>query len=454
MAMRGEHFLIDDFENGVGPVPESKPAAVNPLDFIGDVQERSTTAPKPPQPPSLRNAGGFPAHRKRDVQSRFKKSRQEKDDHDVVDCQDVATQNTPPQDGADYKSRPGDNEFMRSVRPSVDEENRHRLAEMSPEEIEEERAELLKSLDPSLIQRLLGRATLEEIGKATIEEGGSNADFPGLEKEQEDIKPKAAKPRKSVKFAEEEPQVSKPPKVVHHMPWHAAAPNDAENEVAGHVAAAEEALPFDSSIHFPSAPQPPSLDPSSDTFLDDLHAKYFPSLPEDPEKLEWMRSKPENTYSASQTSLDPKDIRFSFAGALIPPSVAAQIPVTAGLHHHGDAPDAAGYTIPELAMLARSSVPGQRCMAFQTLGRLLYRLGKGEFGNAGDGSAGTVGAEDTMGELARSLWGEVEREGVIEICVAESEGKVAGGRHVSARAYATEAVWLWQKGGGRRWKAA
>ena len=37
---------------------------------------------------------------------------------------------------------------------------------------------------------------------------------------------------------------------------------------------------------------------------------------------------------------------------------------------------------------------------------------------------------------------------------AESEGKgVAGGRHMSARAYATEAVWLWQKGGGRRWKA-
>ena len=133
--------------------------------------------------------------------------------------------------------------------------------------------------------------------------------------------------------------------------------------------------------------------------------------------------------------------------------MAAEIPVTAGLHHHGEAPEAAGYTIPELAMLARSSFPAQRCISFQTLGRLLYRLGKGEFGNPGDGGQNTVGAEDTLGELARGLWGEVEKQGVVEICVAESEGKIANGRHVSARAYATEAVWLWQRGGGRRWKA-
>ena len=37
---------------------------------------------------------------------------------------------------------------------------------------------------------------------------------------------------------------------------------------------------------------------------------------------------------------------------------------------------------------------------------------------------------------------------------AESEGNgVDGGRHLSAKAYATEAVLLWRKGGGRRWKA-
>lgn len=93
---------------------------------------------------------------------------------------------------------------------------------------------------------------------------------------------------------------------------------------------------------------------------------------------------------------------------------------------------------------------------FQTLGRVLYRLSKGEFGNAGEADTPeTLDNEDSMRELARGLWHEVERLKVIQILVEESEGKgVDGGRHLSAKAYATEAVWLWRKGGGRRWKAA
>ncbi|KAK5144322.1 hypothetical protein LTR04_001612, partial [Oleoguttula sp. CCFEE 6159] len=91
-----------------------------------------------------------------------------------------------------------------------------------------------------------------------------------------------------------------------------------------------------------------------------------------------------------------------------------------------------------------------RCIAFQTLGRILYRLGKGEFGDSGDEGEGRVGVEDTMGELARGLWRCVEHEKVVDVLVAEAEG---AGRHLSAKAYATEALWLWRLGGGRRWKA-
>jgi hypothetical protein len=264
-----------------------------------------------------------------------------------------------------------------------------------------------------------------------------------VEETKQEIKtqPDVTKPRKTVKFAEVEDE----PSTERHKHDH---------DHSGHEAAAEVALPTDSTIHFPRPPQPPSLDPSDPNFLEDLHQKYFPDLPADPEKLEWMTSTPKNPYSASQTSFDPKDIRFAFTGALIPPSLAAEIPVTMGLHHHGDAPDAAGYTIPELAMLARSSVPAQRCVAFQTLGRVLYRLGKGDFGDPGEEGQGTVGAKDTFGELARGLWFEVKKESVLEICLAESEGRgAAGGRHMGAKSYATEAVWLWQQGGGRRWKA-
>ncbi|KAK6005491.1 hypothetical protein QM012_007133 [Aureobasidium pullulans] len=443
MTLRGQHFSIDDFDAQNSPEVASAPQVFNPFNFVADVQERKpTAAPTPPQPPAFKNSpSGFPAHRKRNVQSKFKKSRQQ-------DAEPVAPTPQPQSNVLDDD----DDDFMTTERRRIDEENRQRIAEMSPEEIEEERRELLSSLDPSLIQRLLARAT--------IEEGGSNEDFPGLQekvdetKQEVKIKPDVAKPRKSVKFAEVEDD-SADAKVGHATrSANETSTKQHKHDDPGHEAAAEVALPTDSSIHFPRPPQPPSLDPSDPNFLEDLHEKYFPDLPADPEKLEWMTSTPSNAYSASQTSLDPKDIRFAFTGALIPPSLAAEIPVTLGLHHHGDAPDAAGYTIPELAMLARSSVPAQRCVAFQTLGRILYRLGKGEFGDPGEEGQNTVGAEDTLGELARGLWFEVKKESVLEICLAESEGRgAAGGRHMGAKAYATEAVWLWQQGGGRRWKA-
>jgi hypothetical protein len=436
MTLRGQQFNIDDFDADNSPSEGS--VASGPFNFIADVQERKSTAlATPPQPPTFKknSPGGFPAHRKRDVQSRFKQTRQQ-------DVAPVATRTRQSQSSA---SNENDEDFLTIDRRRIDEENRMKLAQMSPEEIEEERRELLASLDPSLIERLMSRAT--------IVEGGSNEDFPGLQKKDAEEEAHITKPPKTVKFAETEPD----PK--HVVTGNAQNNNETPGnkdtqDKAGNEAAAEVALPTDSTVHFPRPRQPPSLDPSHPDFLKDLHEKYFPDLPADPEKLEWMTSTPSNAYSSTQTSLDPKDIRFAFTGALIPPSLAAKIPVTLGLHHHGEAPDAAGYTIPELAMLARSSVPAQRCVAFQTLGRVLYRLGKGEFGDPGEEGQGTVGAEETFGELARGLWFEVKKESVLEICLAESDGRgAAGGRHMGAKAYATEAVWLWQQGGGRRWKA-
>ncbi|KAI4739518.1 hypothetical protein E4T45_15044, partial [Aureobasidium sp. EXF-8846] len=243
---------------------------------------------------------------------RFKKSRQQ-------DAEPVVP--TPQPQSNDLENDDGD--FMTTERRRIDQENRQRIAEMSPEEIEEEQRELLSSLDPSLIQRLLGRAT--------IEEGGSNEDFPGLQEKVEEPKqetkaqPDVTKPRKTVKFAEVEDE---PVDVEKNGDQTSTKQHKHDHDHSGNEAAAEVALPTDSTVHFPRPPQPPSLDPSHPNFLEDLHEKYFPDLPADPEKLEWMTSAPTNAYSASQTSLDPKDIRFAFTGALIPPSLAAEIPVT------------------------------------------------------------------------------------------------------------------------------
>lgn len=416
--------------------------------FVGDILERKTpTAVKAPAAPSLKSKTGFPEHRTRNVESRFKQrnTTKQKPQETLSPQPDTSSQDessisqTTPSSG---KAKTWEEE----EKERIDLENRQKLAQMSPEEIEAERRELMNSLSPAFVQRLLQRSN--------IDSGSAEADLPtsGLEPGSKPEKKPKTGVTKSVSFAE--------PTAEDTRSESEARPGfdeDNDNLEAPHAGSL-----LQGTIHFPQPQQPPDLDPSSTTFLSDLHTKYFPSLPSEPEKLEWMQSNgnAKSSYDPSALGLDPKDIRFNFKGELIPPRTAAEISVTQGLHHHGDAPEAAGYTIAELAHLAHSSFAAQRCVAFQTLGRILFRLGKGEFGNEGEHAIpqpdanGDEDEEDGFGELARGLWREIEKHGVIEGLVKESEGKgVDGGRHVSARAYATEAVWLWQRGGGRRWKA-
>lgn len=205
------------------------------------------------------------------------------------------------------------------------------------------------------------------------------------------------------------------------------------------------------SIHFPKPPAAPELDPNGPNFLDDLHKKYFPSLAHDPSKLAWMTAATEAenaAYDPASANLDPKDIRFDFKGRIIPPSQSARIPTDVGLHHHGDAPSAAGYTIAELGILSRSAFPAQRGIAMQTAGRILFRLGKGEFGNEN-----LLQAEGDVGEkgmLAKGLWEAVEENRIVETITGEAN-KDTG--HQTSIALAQEAVWNWRKGGGRQRKA-
>ncbi|RPB07570.1 hypothetical protein P167DRAFT_495542, partial [Morchella conica CCBAS932] len=174
-------------------------------------------------------------------------------------------------------------------------------------------------------------------------------------------------------------------------------------------------------------------------FFTHLHTKYFPTLPPDPSKLAWMHAPTPSedlSYHPSQPSLPVSALRFDFRGDLLPPRTSRELPSNLGLHHHADAPNAAGYTVPELARLARSAFPTQRCMAMQMLGRILYKLGKGVYG---------------VEEITQGLWRCMEEGRVIAGLEEAAAGRMGG--HLSVKAYATDALWLWQKGGGHRWKA-
>lgn len=48
--------------------------------------------------------------------------------------------------------------------------------------------------------------------------------------------------------------------------------------------------------------------------------------------------------------------------------------MTAALHHHGEEPEAAGYTLDELFHLSRSTVLQQRVIALQTLSNIIRQV--------------------------------------------------------------------------------
>jgi RNA polymerase II-associated protein 1 len=447
MSIRGQRFHVDFSDDDDDVQKQSstpqRPSAATPisLSLVADVVERDPAAVQPPTAPALKkNSTGFPEHKKLTRLSAFRQQRAPATKSIPTRDAEASTQKFPSQASTGLRSQQ-DGAFEEIERRRIDQENRQRLAAMSKDEIEQEQKELLAHLDPSLIERLLKRANLDEgRGDTGIEKGparnGDSHEIYGVTANEVGYSAAVPLPQptiecvsaaKTVRFDDDDepadPGILQP---VSNFTRAAAALSDPH-------------------IHFPTAPSAPDLDPSDPSFLENLHKKYFPSLPADPSKLAWMAPVPthgspadqESPYYPAQKGLAASALRFDFRGGLLPPRIARAVPVTKGLHHHGEAPEAAGYTVPELARLARSAFPAQRCVAFQTLGRLLYRLGRGEWGD--DGS-----------EIATGLWKCVDQGKVIDTL---EEAAAAEGGHQGSKAYAIEALWLWQKGGGQRWKS-
>ncbi|KAH6847353.1 RPAP1-like protein [Chaetomium sp. MPI-CAGE-AT-0009] len=422
---------------------------------ILDIKEREIDDIAPPKPPTVTGSSsrGFPASKKR--VSAFKKQAQGK-----------PTTASPAPASTSPSIRPSNqNDVPRrdtkvDERRGIDEENKAVLDSMSPEEIAQAQRELLSGSNPKFLQMLLRRANLDEpTGPSPFDVASpesSSAPSPPS--------PPPTKPQRQV-TVEDAPEE-------HHETDPNPAPvsnnNNNNNELKPPVDFDEDAEPpvpppnlfpvkslaqpkratpkppapkattlssdIPHNTHFPPAPTVPDLDPSDPDFLSTMHQKFFPNLPADPSKLAWMAPLPtpdsaadrESPYYPGQDALPVSALRFDFRGALIPPRKSRAIPVSKGLHHHGEAPEAAGYTIPELARLARSSVAPQRCLAYQTLGRMLYRLGRGDWG---------------------------EGEGRVLESLEEEAGLPEWKGHMSSKAYATEALWLFEKGGWKeKWR--
>ncbi|PHH58961.1 hypothetical protein CDD81_4050 [Ophiocordyceps australis] len=391
--------------------------------LITDVVERDSNPHSSAEfsmPPTV---AGFPQHKRRWTPATFDKQ------------PTPVSPNSLMAEGSSF-SRPashGQRLLDETDKRRIDLENRQKVASMSPKQVIEAQQSLLNSLDPALVQRLLQRANIDEdIGPSPLDHG-----LLTLQKET------AMPPAKLASELDPQDQstVQNHSSSGAHRSKRIAVDYD-ENQAPAQIP--PDLFPITDlpkSTHFPAAPSLPDVNPSDPNFLETLHGKYFANLPADPSKLAWMAPLPSQDSPADKESpyyphseIGVSALRFDFRGRFLPPRLSRSIPSTMGLHHHGQAPEAAGYTIAELARLARSAVPAQRCLSFQTLGRILYRLGKGEWG---------LGEDDL---IAVGVWDAVKQNRVLDSLL---EAASTDGGHQGTRAYAIEALWLLEKGG---WK--
>ncbi|KAF9274002.1 hypothetical protein BGZ68_001005, partial [Mortierella alpina] len=204
----------------------------------------------------------------------------------------------------------------------IDEENKQKLAQMSEAEIEEQRAELMRNLDPALVQKLLKRNTIQR--RVSFSEGVKVED-----------------------------------KVVN----------------IHDVKLGREHSAFQAKRHEEQEGDHPLA----------LKKKYYSDVPAEPEKLEWMGIEQESgasarsalgksvapgpqPYTVQEEDPPAAHYRFDFAGKVINDQ---ETPVHMGLHHHGMDPTQAGYTLSELLHLIRSTVPSQRILPLNIVAKVL-----------------------------------------------------------------------------------
>lgn len=69
------------------------------------------------------------------------------------------------------------------------------------------------------------------------------------------------------------------------------------------------------------------------------------------------------------------DLRFDLNGDKLSSNLVDTLPTHLGLHHHGSSPENAGYTLPDILLLTRSSVVAQRVMALRMLKAIVEQHG-------------------------------------------------------------------------------
>ncbi|KAF9220254.1 hypothetical protein BS17DRAFT_882476 [Gyrodon lividus] len=398
--------------------------SANERSLIGSVFERPT--PSTPSLPSSRFTGtpgtGFPAvpHRSK---SAFARAREETKGNAGVRLSDVPsvvpTQVPRPPPVLDTKPIPTD---TNALRRQISEENERKVAGMTEEEIEQEKQEILEQLGSGAgdlltrIQEARQRKSEQEASidakKKSIEDDVSRQAIehhiiqpkqvaPGLAtrpgvlrvKSLENLgqtvssripltrsstRPSSRTGRK-LRFAEVTPNdvhvyesapVS-PKRTVFTLP---PPPDTKDDSIVSLGTFNGDAVP----MRRPHPADSPTFEKAVRHSTKDntepeegtpeyIRRRYFPNIPANDPSLAWMES--------SSTEADHSAPRFDLHGTPIPASLSVTLPSHLGLHHHAEGSHA-GYTIEDIFLLSRSTIPAQRASMLSVLAKIARRLGQ------------------------------------------------------------------------------
>ncbi|KAF9478218.1 hypothetical protein BDN70DRAFT_895913 [Pholiota conissans] len=286
-------------------------------------------------------------------------------------------------------------------REQISKENEERVASMTEEEREQERREILERFGAN-VGNLLRRA---RIAREKQREGkdmpGPMSIDPQIIQSSEDEVPLTSEKRETnhervvspppsalasaipsrsssradrrLRFAELEPQDvyvydnAPSPKKRRALALPPPDPNDADTVSLGQW---HGKMASPSAVEsLPSTPREEESSEPEEGSAEYIRQHFFPFAPKDDPSLAWM-STDLNLSDSSSSAL-----RFDLHGNPIPSSLALSLPTHLGLHHHAEGTHA-GYTLDDIFLLTRSTVPAQRAMMLGILVRIAQRLGR------------------------------------------------------------------------------
>lgn len=365
-----------------------------------------------------------------------------------------------------------DNEDM-SEAERIHLENINLMMSMSSEQIENERQEIMDNMSPKVLEKLIKRFSSTGSRSKNKDEdtslplftdidtnkywvGGTNTmtDLPKLDDNKVNdilsIKNNDKSDKRKIRFEE--------PEVIEIEEEANIEYPEVENEddfVTDDYQLLQKMKDTDSKellkdVHFVTKKQMEEYEPLS---IDDaefekkLKEKYFPDLPTEVDKMRWMEPIDDDSNITNNKVIDTvADLRFDFKGNLCAPQKEVDS-TKDGLHHHADNPDLKGYTLEELQNYALSTYPGQKCIALQTLGRIMYKV-KAERYYQLIPEIDQEQFEKLNGDITPiieqiygMLWAWIKHLKIVEIIESN-----LGNKNMSIKNYATEAMWMLKQG--------